>query len=64
MSGFTLKVKALQILRELVQYSGAFSASDGWLRGFLRRQNFTLRRITTTGRDLSSDFLRNNRSVP
>ncbi len=64
MSGFTLKVKALQILRELAQYSGTFSASDVWLRGFLRRQNFTLRRTTTTGRDLPSDFLRNNRSVP
>ncbi len=24
---------------------------------FLRRKNFTLRRITTTGRDLPSDFL-------
>ena len=56
-SGFTLKVKALQILRELAQYSGTFSATDGWLRGFLRRKNFTLRRITTTGRDLPSDFL-------
>lgn len=56
-SGFTLKVKAIQILRELAQYNGTFSASDGWLRGFLRRKNFTLRRITTTGRDLPSDFL-------
>jgi hypothetical protein len=36
-SAFTLKVKALQILRELVQYSGTFSASDGWLRVFLRK---------------------------
>jgi hypothetical protein len=56
-SGFTLKVKAIQILRELAQYNRTFSASDGWLRGFLRRKNFTLRRITTTGRDLPSDFL-------
>lgn len=56
-SGFTLKVKAIQILREVAQYNGTFSASDGWLRGFLRRKNFTLRRITTTGRDLPSDFL-------
>jgi hypothetical protein len=28
-SGFTLKVKALQILQELAQYSGTFSATDG-----------------------------------
>jgi hypothetical protein len=55
-SGFTLKVKALQILRELAQYNGTFSATDGWL-GFLRRKNFTLRRITTTGRDIPSNFL-------
>ena len=56
-SGFTLKVKALQILRELAQYSGTFSATDGWLRGFLRRKNFTLRRITTTGSRLFSHFV-------
>jgi hypothetical protein len=56
-SGFTLKVKALQILRENDQYNGAFTASEGWLRGFLRRKNYALRRITTTGRDLPSDFL-------
>ena len=35
-SDFTLKVKALQILRETDQYNGAFTASEGWLRGFLR----------------------------
>ena len=50
-------MKALQILRETDQYNGAFTASEGWLRGFLRRKNYTLRRITTTGRDLPSDFL-------
>ena len=33
MSGFTLKVKALQILREFAQYNGTFSVTDGWLRG-------------------------------
>ena len=32
-SGFTLKVKALQILREFAQYNGTFSVTDGWLRG-------------------------------
>jgi hypothetical protein len=33
------------------QYNGAFTASEGWFRGFLRRKNYTLRRISTTGRD-------------
>ena len=42
MSGLTLKVKALQILQELAQYSGTFSATDGWFRGFLRRKNLLL----------------------
>jgi len=57
LSGFTLKVKALGILRELGQFDGKFYASDGWLHGFLRRKNYTLRRITTTGRELPKDFL-------
>jgi hypothetical protein len=56
-SGFTLKVKSLQILREMEKFDGTFFASEGWLRGFLRRKNYTLRRITTTGRDIPSDFL-------
>ena len=29
--GFTLQVKALEILRELSQYDGLFQASEGWL---------------------------------
>ena len=57
LSGFTLKVKALGILRELGQFDGKFYASDGWLHRFLRRKNYKLRRITTTGRDLPKDFL-------
>ena len=57
LSGFTLKVKALEILRKLGQFDGKFLATDGWLRGFLHRKNYTLRRIKTTGRDLPKDFL-------
>jgi hypothetical protein len=56
---FTLKVKSIQILREMDKFDGMFCASDGWLQGFLRRKNYSLRRITTTGRDLPSDFLVN-----
>ena len=37
LSGFTLKVKALEILRKLGQFDGKFLATDGWLRGFLHR---------------------------
>ena len=54
---FTKKVKALQILREFGQFEGKFNASDGWLRGFLQRKNFTPRRITATGKDLPKDLL-------
>ena len=38
LSGFTLKVKAFEILRDLGQFDGKFYASDGWLRGFLHRR--------------------------
>ncbi len=57
LSGFTLKFKALEILRKLGQFDGKFLATDGWLRDFFHRKNYTLRRITTTGRDLPNDFL-------
>ena len=55
--GFTLKVKALQSLREDLNIKLEFTASDGWLRGFLFRKNYSLRRITTTGRDLPTNCL-------
>ena len=38
LSGFTLKVKAFEILRDLGQFDGKFYASNGWLRGFLHRK--------------------------
>ena len=38
-SGFTLKVKSIRILREKDKFDGMFCASDGWLQGFLRRKN-------------------------
>ncbi len=53
-SGFTLKVKVWQILRELAQYNRTFSATDGCLRGFLRRKN--LSRIWEFDPDYSQIF--------
>ena len=49
-TGFTLKVKSLQILQEMQNYDGTFYAKDGcWLRGFLRRKSYTLRKGTLIG---------------
>ena len=45
LSGFTIKVKALQILKELGQFDGKFYASGGWLRGFLQRKNYNQPRL-------------------
>ena len=63
-SGFSLKVKAIEIMREDETQTNMpqFKASDGWLFNFLRRKKLTLRRITTTGRDLptnSANIIRN-----
>lgn len=46
--------------RALVEFSKhyldkTFAASDGWLQRFLMRNNFTYRRVTTTGRELPSN---------
>lgn len=52
-SGFAIKVKAIEIMKvQNTVNNSPFRASDGWLSNFLRRKNLTLRRITTTGRDL------------
>jgi len=57
-SGFVIKVKAVELIRTPnYATTSPFKASDGWLANFLRRKNFTLRRITTTGRDLAPDSI-------
>ena len=38
------------------QKEGDFSASSGWFKGFLRRRNLVLRRVTTTGRELPENM--------
>ena len=41
-----------QVYENCISNYLAFQASDGWLTGWLNRHNKTLRRVTTTGRDL------------
>ena len=39
---FTIKVKALQILREFGQFDGKFYASDGWLlKNFAKKELYS-----------------------
>ena len=60
LSSFSIKVKAVELEREICkqnQTSFKFYASNGWLRNYLRRKGYTLRRITTTGRELPADCL-------
>ncbi len=35
-----------------------FKCSEGWFQNFLRRNNFALRRISSTGRDLPKDTIK------
>jgi hypothetical protein len=55
-SGFTIKVKAIEFWRQTDQVVD-FKASDGWLRRFLNRFNYTRRRLTTSGRELPANSL-------
>jgi hypothetical protein len=58
-SGFSIKVKAIEIMRgeNPDVNSSPFMASDGWFSNFLKRKNLSLRRITTTGRSLPQNAL-------
>ena len=60
LSSFTIKVKAVEIEREICSKNGTefkFLASEGWFRNYLKRKGYSLRRITTTGRDLPTDCI-------
>ena len=50
-----IKVEALRLKVELYPNS-PFSASCGWLEGFLKRHHWAIRRVTTSGRDIQVDF--------
>ena len=45
-----IRAEALRILP-----NGTFSASNGWLDRFMKRKRLTIRRITTSGRELPRD---------
>ncbi|CAF1075178.1 unnamed protein product [Brachionus calyciflorus] len=58
-SGPALKSKALQLHSQIYSNNisqNGFQASDGWLGGWLDRLNKTFRRVTTTGRDLPTNY--------
>jgi len=55
-NGFSIQTKVRELLKEKDPF---FKASTGWLRKFLKRNDFSLRRITTTGRDLNSKCIFN-----
>ncbi len=55
-SGLYIKLKALKYMQEN-HPNVQFKASDGWLRNFNKRNGFTLRRVTTTGREMPENTL-------
>ena len=70
--GDTIKSKATEIYNEIHPFGPMpeignvicsrdwkeFKASSGWLYNFCNRQDFSYRRITTTGRDLPKDAIK------
>ena len=54
LTGLTIKSKALSLAKS--QNISDFKASSGWLRRFLNRFDYTLRRITSVGRELPVNF--------
>ncbi|CAF1085979.1 unnamed protein product [Brachionus calyciflorus] len=57
----SIKSKAIECFNELYKNTEEgmyeFQCSNGWLNNFLKRKNFTLRRITTSGRELPKDSI-------
>ena len=54
-SGRMIRLRALQILNDKYTIHTNFTASLGWLQRFLTRHKLSLRRVTTSGRDLPSN---------
>ena len=61
MSGITIRNQARILFNEVYQNSEEssveFQASNGWFINFCKRHRYTLRRITTTGRELPSNSI-------
>jgi hypothetical protein len=61
LTGLAIKTQARILFNEIYQNTEEahleFQASPGWLYNFCKRKNYTLRRITTTGRDLPTNTM-------
>ena len=63
LSGFVIRDKELELFREKFakeNMQGKFKASTGWLIIFFKRNKWTSRRITSSGRDLPEDSVETN----
>ena len=54
LSGLSIKQKSMEIHRELYN-TIEFKATNGWFLNFCKRRQLTLRRVTTSGRDLPAN---------
>jgi hypothetical protein len=54
LSGLSIKQMSLEIHKNLIEQR-PFQASNGWFANFCSRRNYTMRRITSSGRDLPTN---------